>query len=194
MLRRPYPPPSPALRERELEPRLQNFSKYNRPMKPTTDLCDAYESKLAEGSLRVLAPLFQSFGKRVMFSGRVKTLKTFEDNSLVKQAVESPGEGRVLVVDGAASLRCALLGGNLAKAAAQNGWAGVILNAPVRDADEIDTYDVGVRALATVPVRSQKRGLGEYDVTLNFAGATIKSGEWCYVDRDGILISDIELT
>jgi regulator of ribonuclease activity A len=193
MLGRPHPPPSPALREREPEPRLQNFSKYNRSMKPTTDLCDAYESKLADGSVRVLAPLFQSFGKRAMFFGRIRTLKTFEDNSLVKQAVESSGEGRVLVVDGGGSLRCALLGGNLAKAAAQNGWAGVILNAPVRDADEVDSFDIGVRALATVPVRSQKRGLGEYDVTLNFAGATIKSGEWCYVDRDGILISDVEL-
>jgi regulator of ribonuclease activity A len=163
-------------------------------MKPTTDLCDAHEDKLASGTLRVLAPTFRSFGKRTMFSGQIKTLKTFEDNSLVKQAVESSGEGRVLVVDGGASLRCALLGGNLAKAAAQSGWAGVILNAPVRDADEIDTFDIGVRALATVPVRSQKRGLGEYDVTLNFAGATIKSGEWCYVDRDGILISDVELS
>jgi regulator of ribonuclease activity A len=163
-------------------------------MKPTTDLCDAHESKLADGTLRVLAPIFQSFGKRTMFSGRVKTLKTFEDNSLVKQAVESSGEGRVLVVDGGASLRCALLGGNLAKAAAQNGWSGIVLNAPVRDADEIDSFDIGVRALACVPVRSQKRGLGEYDVTLNFASATIKSGEWCYVDRDGILISDVELS
>lgn len=163
-------------------------------MKPTTDLCDAHEDKLASGALRVLAPIFQSFGKRAMFSGRVKTLKTFEDNSLVKQAVESPGEGCVLVVDGGASLRCALLGGNLAKAAAQNGWAGVILNAPVRDADEIDSFDIGVRALATVPVRSQKRGLGEYDVVLNFAGATIKSGHWCYADRDGVLISEVDLS
>jgi regulator of ribonuclease activity A len=163
-------------------------------MKPTTDLCDAHEDKLASGALRVLAPIFQSFGKRAMFSGRVKTLKTFEDNSLVKQAVESPGEGCVLVVDGGASLRCALLGGNLAKAAAQNGWAGVILNAPVRDADEIDSFDIGVRALAKVPVRSQKRGVGEYDVVLNFAGATIKSGNWCYADRDGVLISDVDLS
>lgn len=163
-------------------------------MKPTTDLCDAHEDRLANGTLRVLAPIFQSFGKRMSFSGRVRTLKTFEDNSLVKQAVESPGEGRVLVVDGGAALRCALLGGNLANAAAQNGWAGVILNAPVRDADEIDLFEIGIRALATVPVRSQKRGLGEFDVVLNFAGATIKSGDWCYADRDGVLVSDVELS
>jgi regulator of ribonuclease activity A len=163
-------------------------------MKPTTDLCDAHEDKLASGALRVLAPVFQAYGQRRMFGGPVRTLKTFEDNSLVKQAVESAGDGRVLVVDGGASLRRALLGGNLAKAAAHNGWAGVVLNAPVRDADEIDTFDIGVRALATVPVRSQKRGLGEFDVTVNFAGATIKNGDWCYVDRDGILISDIELS
>jgi regulator of ribonuclease activity A len=167
--------------------------KYNEAMKPTTDLCDAHEDKLASGALRVLAPAFQAYGQRQMFSGQVRTLKTFEDNSLVKQAVESPGKGRVLVVDGGASLRCALFGGNLAKAAAQNGWAGVVLNAPVRDADEIDMFDIGVRALATVPVRSQKRGLGEFDITVNFGGATIKNGDWCYVDRDGILISDVEL-
>ncbi len=163
-------------------------------MKPTTDLCDAHEDKLASGALRVLAPVFQAFGKRKLFGGQVLTLKTFEDNSLVKQAVDSPGEGRVLVVDGGGSLRCALLGGNLAKAAAQNGWAGIVLNAPVRDADEIDNFEIGVRALATVPLRSQKRGLGEFDVTLNFAGATITKGDWCYVDRDGILISDHELS
>ncbi len=163
-------------------------------MKPTTDLCDAHEDKLAAGTLRVLAPVFQSFGKRAMFSGRVRTLKTFEDNSLVKQAVESPGEGRVLVVDGGGSLRCALLGGNLAKAAAQNGWAGVVLNAPVRDANEIDEFDIGVRALATVPMRSQKRGIGEFDVMVNFAGATIKSGDFLYADRDGILVSDEALS
>jgi regulator of ribonuclease activity A len=162
-------------------------------MKPTTDLCDAHEDKLASGTLRVLAPVFQSFGARRMFSGRVRTLKTFEDNSLVKQAVESAGEGRVLVVDGGGSLRCALLGGNLAKAAAQNGWAGIVLNAPVRDADEIDSFEIGVRALACVPVRSQKRGLGEFDVTVNFAGATIKSGDFLYTDRDSIIVSDTEL-
>jgi regulator of ribonuclease activity A len=163
-------------------------------MKPTTDLCDAHEPKLADGTLRVLSGAFQRFGRRAMFSGRIRTLKVFEDNSLVRQAVESAGDGRVLVVDGGASMRCALLGGNLAQLAEKNGWSGVVLNAPIRDADEIDACDIGVCALGTMPVKSQKRGLGEFGVTLNFAGATIRENEFCYVDRDGILISDAELS
>jgi regulator of ribonuclease activity A len=134
------------------------------------------------------------FGKRAAFFGRIRTLRVFEDNSLVRRAVESAGEGCVLIVDGGASMRCALLGGNLAQLAEKNGWSGVILNAPVRDADEIDACDIGVRALGTMPVKSQKRGLGEFAVTLNFGGATIRENEFCYVDRDGVLISDTELS
>jgi regulator of ribonuclease activity A len=159
-------------------------------MPATTDLCDANESKLADGSLRVLAPHFKLYGKHIAFSGAVKTLRVFEDNSLVRQAVESPGNGRVLVVDGAASMRCALLGGNLAKLAANNGWAGVILNAPVRDADEIDACAIGVRALGTMPVKSKKAGAGEFDVMLAFGGITISPTDVCYADRDGVIFSD----
>ena len=159
-------------------------------MKPTTDLCDANESKLADGSLRVLAAYFHRYGKHSAFSGPVKTLRVFEDNSLVRQAVESKGEGRVLVVDGGASMRCALLGGNLAKLAADNGWAGVVLNAPVRDADEIDACALGVRALGTMPVKSKKAGAGEFDVMLAFGGITISPTDVCYADRDGVIFFD----
>lgn len=163
-------------------------------MPATTDLCDANELKLADGTLRVLAPNFHRYGKHTMFAGRVKTLKVFEDSSLVRTAVESAGEGRVLVVDGAASLRCALLGGNLGKLAEKNGWAGVVLNAPIRDADEIDECAIGVRALGTCPVKSRKAGAGSFDVPLAFGGVTVKPGDWCYADRDGVLFSDVELT
>jgi len=162
-------------------------------MPATTDLCDAHEPKLADGTLRVLAANFQSYGRHTSFGGPVKTLKVFEDNSLVRSAVESAGSGRVLVVDGAASLRCALLGGNLGKLAEQNGWAGVVLNAPIRDADEIDTCAIGVRALGTCPVKSKKTSAGTFDVPLAFGGVTIKAGDWCYADRDGVLFSDLEL-
>lgn len=159
-------------------------------MAATTDLCDAHESRLADGTLRVLAPGFRHYGKHAAFAGPVKTLKVFEDNSLVRTAVESAGGGRVLVVDGAASLRCALLGGNLGKLAEKNGWAGVVLNAPIRDADEIDACAIGVRALGTCPVKSRKAGAGSFDVPLAFGGVTVKPGDWCYADRDGVLFAD----
>ena len=162
-------------------------------MTATTDLCDANEPKLADGTLRVLAANFNRYGKHTIFNGPVKTLKVFEDNSLVRSAVESAGDGRVLVVDGGASMRCALLGGNLGKLAEKNGWAGVVLNAPIRDADEIDGCAIGVRALGTCPVKSKKTGAGIFDVPLAFSGVTIKPGDWCYADRDGVLFSDLEL-
>ena len=162
-------------------------------MPATTDLCDTHALKLADGTLRVLAAHFYRYGKRTVFSGPVKTLKVFEDNSLVRTALESAGNGRVLVVDGAASLRCALLGGNLGKLAETNGWAGLVLNAPIRDAEEIDTCAIGVRALGTCPVKSKKTGAGNFDVPLAFGGVTIKPGDWCYADRDGVLFSDLEL-
>lgn len=162
-------------------------------MAATTDLCDANEPKLADGTLRVLAANFHRYGKHTVFSGPVKTLKVFEDNSLVRSSVESAGNGRVLVVDGAASMRCALLGGNLGQLAEQNGWAGVVLNAPIRDADEIDACAIGVRALGTCPVKSKKAGAGNFDVPLAFGGVTIMPDDWCYADRDGVLFSDTEL-
>ncbi len=156
---------------------------------PTTDLCDANEAMLANGSLRVLAPLFQAWGGRAAFAGPVSTLRCFEDNSLVRTALEEAGEGRVLVIDGGASLRCALLGGNLARLAERNGWVGVIVNGCVRDADEIDACAIGVRALASHPRKSDKRGIGQREVVVEFAGARIAPGEWCCADRDGVLVS-----
>ena len=162
-------------------------------MPATTDLCDTNQARLTDGTLRVLAANFHHYGKHLAFSGPVKTLKVFEDNSLVRSAVESAGDGRVLVVDGGASLRCALLGGNLGQLAEKNGWAGVVLNAPIRDADEIDGCAIGVRALGTCPVKSKKTGAGNFDVPLAFGGVTIKPGDWCYADRDGVLFSDLEL-
>lgn len=158
-------------------------------MTPTTDLCDANEGLLAEGSLRVAAPIFQAYGAQPAFAGPVSTLRCFEDNSLVRSALEEAGQGRVLVVDGGASLRCALLGGNLAKLAEKNGWAGVIVNGCVRDVDEIAECRIGVRALASHPRKSDKRGIGQRDAVVEFAGCRVAPGEWCYVDRDGILFA-----
>ncbi len=155
----------------------------------TTDLCDAHEDRLRDGRLQVATPPWLSFGATVRFAGPAVTLRLPEDNSLVRQALEQPGEGRVLVVDGGASLRCALVGGKLAVLGERNGWAGAIVNGAVRDADELDACRFGIRALQLVPRRSDKRGLGERDVVVAFAGVAIRPGDWIYADRDGWLVS-----
>ncbi len=155
----------------------------------TTDLCDSFAAQLASGDVQVMQPALLRFGARRAFCGQAVTLKLFEDNSLLAEAVRSPGEGRVLVVDGGGSTRCAVLGGNLAKAAADSNWAGVIVYGAVRDADEIDACAIAVLALALDPRRSVKRGLGDRDVAVSFLGATVRPGDWIYSDRDGTLVS-----
>lgn len=159
----------------------------------TTDLCDAHESRLADGSLRILSPRLRAWGARPAFAGPVATVRCFEDNSLVRAQLETPGQGRVLVVDGGASERCALLGGNLAVLAERNGWVGVLVNGCVRDTVEIDACAIGVRALAPHPRRSHKRGGGEVGVPIDFGGVPIAPGQWCYADADGVLVSDVEI-
>lgn len=149
----------------------------------TTDLCDAHPDA------QVCEPLFQIFGGRTAFSGPIATLKVFEDNSLVREAVGRPGEGRVLVVDGGGSRRCSLFGGNLAVAAATNGWAGVVVYGCVRDVDELGQQPIGVRALAAFP-RKSERGLhsGQVGQPVLFAGVVFREGEWLAADRDGIVV------
>ena len=159
----------------------------------TTDLCDAHEDLLDAGALRALPPLFTAWGKRLGFCGPAATVRCSDDNSMVRASLETPGEGRVLVVDGGASLRCALLGGNLAVLAEKNGWAGVIVNGCVRDTAEIDACEIGVRALAAHPRRSDRRGSGERECELELGGARLAPGHWVYVDGDGVLFSDTRL-
>jgi regulator of ribonuclease activity A len=159
----------------------------------TTDLCDAHEDMLASGELRVLAPAWLCFGRRTRFHGVAVTLKLFEDNSLIADAVRQPGAGGVLVVDAGGSRRCAVLGGNLAATAANNQWQGVIVFGAVRDADEIDGCDLGVRALALNPRRSVKRGAGQRDLAVDVGGVAVRPGEWIYADRDGVLVSARQL-
>lgn len=155
---------------------------------PTTDLCDAHESLFESGELRVLAPGLLSFGARGRFCGVARTIKLFEDNSLLAEAVKEPGEGQVLVVDAGGSTRCAVLGGNLARNAADNGWAGILVFGAVRDVEEIDGCAIGVRALAVTPRRSIKRGEGQRDLVIAAFGALVRPGDWVYADRDGVLV------
>lgn len=155
----------------------------------TCDICDEHKND-TDGAFRVLPPVFKDYGKRLKFSGKVATVKCFEDNTLVKAAVDSPGEGRVLVVDGGGSLRKALVGGNLGKAAAKNGWAGVVVDGCVRDSAELAECDVGIRALALMPLPTEKRNEGQKDVAVQIQGVWVRPGDWLYADEDGIVILD----
>ncbi|GHE19752.1 ribonuclease E activity regulator RraA [Halomonas urumqiensis] len=153
----------------------------------TPDICDAHPD------VRALDPIFVNFGGVDAFCGPIRTVKCFEDNSLVKQAVSEPGEGAVLVVDAGGSLRCAMLGDMLAEQAADNGWSGVVMYGCVRDVDVLAGIELGVQALGCHPRKSEKRGEGQRDIPLTFAGATITPGEWLYADNNGILIAESQL-
>ncbi|GAB4439362.1 MAG: ribonuclease E activity regulator RraA [Chloroflexi bacterium OHK40] len=150
----------------------------------TTDLSDANED------VQVGEPGLHHFGGRRRFGGPVATLRVFEDNALVRAALEEPGEGRVLVIDGGGSLRCALLGDQLGALAVRNGWAGVVVNGCVRDTAELAGLPLGVLALAPHPRRSIKRGEGVRGATLRFAGLTIAPGAYLYADEDGVIVAD----
>lgn len=154
----------------------------------TTDLSDAYPG------VQVAEPILRHFGGRLCFGGRVATILCLEDNSRVREAVGEPGQGRVLIVDGGGSLQCALLGDLLGEKAVANGWSGVIVNGCVRDTRRLGQLDLGVMALAAHPRRSEKRGHGDRDVAVRFAGITFHQGDHVYADLDGVIVSGAELT
>ncbi|KAK4439623.1 putative 4-hydroxy-4-methyl-2-oxoglutarate aldolase 3 [Sesamum alatum] len=160
----------------------------------TAELCDTNAALLASGDIRVLPPIFKIYGQSRAFSGPIATLKVFEDNVLVRELLETRGEGRVLVIDGGGSMRCALVGGNLGQLAQNMGWTGIVVNGCIRDVDEINGCDIGVRALASHPQKSNKKGIGERHIPIHIAGTVIRDGEWLYADSDGILISKTELS
>ncbi|MBY5942926.1 ribonuclease E activity regulator RraA [Halomonas sp. DP5N14-9] len=153
----------------------------------TPDICDAYPE------VAVCDPIFVNYGGKEAFFGPVKTVKCFEDNSLVKQAVAEPGDGAVLVVDAGGSTRCAMLGDMLAEQAAGNGWAGVIMYGCVRDVDILAETDLGIQALGAHPRKSEKRGEGQRDVPVAFAGVDFAPGQWVYADNNGILVAESRL-
>lgn len=155
---------------------------------PVCDLCDAHRDD-ASGRLRVLPPVFRAFGAAQRFSGPIATLRCFEENSLLKAALDTPGEGRVMVVDAGASLRTAVLGGNLGAAAARNGWAGVLVDGCVRDVAELALLPIGILALAPMPMPPAKRGEGARDLPVRVQGVWVRPGEWLYADPDGVVIS-----
>ena len=149
----------------------------------TPDLCDLYPE------VRVLDPIFQDYGGQTAFYGEVVTIKCFEDNSVLKALLDQPGQGRVIVMDGGGSLRRAILGDMLAAKAAANDWSGLIINGCIRDCEEIANVAVGVKALNTHPMKTEKRGIGDLDVPVSMAGQTINSRDWVYADANGVILS-----
>jgi len=151
----------------------------------TTDLCDGHPE------VQICASIFSDFGGRRAFHGPIATLKVFEDNGPVRAVLETPGAGRVLVVDGGGSLRCALVGGLLGRLAVERAWAAIVVYGCVRDRDELAQCELGVKALATHPRKSEK-GLhgGQADRPIHFAGVSFRPGAWLYADADGIIVAD----
>ncbi|MCE9668923.1 ribonuclease E activity regulator RraA [Myxococcus stipitatus] len=156
----------------------------------TADLCDSHS---ASPGFQVAEPGFHDYGGLRTFSGPISTVRAPEDNSLVRKALEEPGQGRVLVVDGGGSRRCALVGDQLALLAQRNGWAGIVVNGCIRDSVEVGRTDVGVKALGTHPLKSGKRNEGQRDVEVRFAGVTFRPGLFLYADEDGIVTAETTL-
>lgn len=155
----------------------------------TCDLGDRHKGD-APGSeaFRALPPVFRAFGRRTRFAGPVATVRCDDDNTPVKAMLESPGEGRVLVVAGGGSLRRALMGGNIAASAARNGWAGVVVDGAVRDVAELDATELGIRALALMPLPTERKVPGERDVPVTIQGVPVRPGDWLVADADGIVV------
>lgn len=160
----------------------------------TCDLLDDHPEK----DLQVVTPsmdgkFFKSYGARQRFAGQVVTVKCFEDNSRVKELLATDGRGKVLVVDGGASMRCALMGDMIAESAVNHHWSGVVIYGCVRDVDAIAKLDLGIHALAAIPQKSNRKGIGEVDLTLYFGGVSINSGDYIYADNNGIVIAKEKL-
>ena len=159
----------------------------------TCDLLDNHETK-PELALRVVEPMFKAYGRHARFCGPIETLKVFEDNSLVREALASPGNGRVLVIDGGGSKRCALVGDQLGALGVKNGWTGIVVWGCIRDSAVINQQAIGVRALNTHPLKSIKKGAGDRGIAVTFGGVTFTPGEWLYADEDGVIVSKSALT
>lgn len=150
----------------------------------TCDLCDDHPD-----DVRVCEPMFGSFGGREAFGGEIVTVKCHEDNSRVKELLATPGKGKVLVVDGGGSLRCALMGDMIGESAVQHGWEGVIIYGCVRDVDALAELDLGVQAIAAIPLKSVRKGVGETGLDVTFGGVTFVQGQYVYADNNGVIVS-----
>ena len=154
----------------------------------TADLCDRFASELQVGE-----PLLRDYGGKRRFAGQIATIKCFEDNSRVRDLVAETGRGRVLVIDAGGSMRRAVLGDMLAQQAVDNGWNGVVVYGCIRDSFAIAQLSLGVKALGTCPLRTDKRGEGQRDVLVRFAGVNFRQDDWLYADEDGLIVAQRSL-
>jgi regulator of ribonuclease activity A len=154
----------------------------------TADLVDAHSD-----AVKSCEAQFRQYGGRIRFHGPIRTVKSTEDNALVKQTLSTPGDGAVLVIDGAASLRCALVGDLIAGLGQKNGWSGLVIWGAVRDTVALANLDIGIKALGSNPWKSSKNGTGQVDVPVSFGGVEFRPGYWLYSDEDGILVSSRRL-
>ncbi|WP_419239465.1 ribonuclease E activity regulator RraA [Photobacterium leiognathi] len=150
----------------------------------TSELCDIYLEQVD-----VVEPMFSSYGGRSSFGGQITTVKCFEDKGIIREVLEQPGAGRVLLVDGGGSLRRALIDIDLAHLAQENEWEGLIVYGCVRHVDELDELDLGIQALASIPVGADQRDIGEVDVAVNFGGVTFLPEDHIYADNTGVILS-----
>jgi len=157
----------------------------------TAALCDAHS---AENHFQIAEPLFKSYGANPSFCGRITTLKVFENNELLAQTLAEKVDNRVLVVDGGGSHHCALLNAELAKTAIANGWKGLVIYGCIRDSAMLDPLPIGIRALHTHPLKSHKKGHGDRDVLISFAGVNFRKDHYLYADTDGIIVSETLLS
>ena len=155
----------------------------------TADLCDNFCGDSCE-EIQAAGTSLNSYGGRSSFYGEVVTLKIFEDNQLVRDQVNADGKGKVLVIDAGASMRRAVLGDMLAAKAVENGWNGVVINGCIRDSVDMSTMDIGVMALGTHPLKTVKNGVGQTNVSVSFSNLTINTGNYIYVDEDGMIVSE----
>lgn len=150
----------------------------------TADLCDQFSDEL-----QICEPLFGDFGGQLQFGGQIATIKCFEDNSLVRDLTAEAGDGRVLVIDAGGSMRRAVVGDMLAKKAVDNGWSGILVYGCIRDSAALADMPIGVKALGTHPLKTDKRGEGQRDVVVRFGGVNFQPGDWLYADEDGVVVA-----
>ncbi len=150
----------------------------------TPDLCDENPETVS-----AVAPIFNTYGGKSAFGGEIVTVECFEDNTVVKAQAAEDGAGKVMVVDGGGSMRCALVGDMIAANAMKNGWLGLIIYGCIRDVDAISILDIGIQALNSMPIKSVRENRGELNIEISFGGVTFKPGDYVYADNNGVIIS-----
>jgi len=152
-------------------------------MKSTCDISDQLHPHV-----QYLDPIFKSYGGKTAFSGRIVTIKCFEDNSLVEEALKMNGKGCVLVIDAGESLRCAMLGDKRASDAFKNEWEGIVVNGSIRDSVMINSMAIGIKALGVCPRKSIKKGNGKRNLTVDFSNVKFIPNHYLYADEDGVIV------